>query len=421
LAFGSVASKSFSFGRINEDETGVVIAMSEHECGFLDEFRGDGPLRDVTVLDFTQMMLGPLATQLLGDMGALIIKVEPPGKGEFERSCLTRGRRFEGESPHFLAMNRNKLSLAANLKNADDRELVLALVEHCDAVVNNFRPGVMERLELGYEALCERNSRIVFAQGTGYGPSGPMADRPGQDLLVQAMSGLAANTGTEDGPPVALASAICDAAGAFLLAFSITAAIQGARRTGEPQRVDVSLLGTALLIQCLEAFMTMNMQEMTLSRSHTGLAAPWLEAPYGFYRTADGWISVSMTPRDRLVDLFGLPPELLDLDHDDWYSRRDEVNAQLARVLSGRTTEDWLALFAEHDIWAAPLLSLAEVLSHPQVEANGFVETIPLGAGRGDAQAVGLVTQVSSVRTARRLPPPRLGEHNEIIRRAISQ
>jgi crotonobetainyl-CoA:carnitine CoA-transferase CaiB-like acyl-CoA transferase len=388
---------------------------------FLVEYRGSGPLRDITVLDFTQMMMGPIATQLLGDLGALVIKVEPPGKGEWERSCLTRGRRFQGESPHFLAMNRNKLSLTANLKDPDDRELVLQLVERCDAVVNNFRPGVMERLGIGFDAVRARNPQIVFAQGSGYGPEGPMADRPGQDLLIQAMSGLAANSGTDDGPPVALAAAVSDAAAGFLLAFSIVSAVHGARKFGEAQRVEVSLLGAALLIQCLEAFMAMNMKEMVLSRSRSGLAAPWLETPYGFYETADGWISVSMTPRTRLVELFGLSSDLLDLDFDEWYMRRDELNAELADVLAGRTTAEWLETFAEYDVWAAPVLSLAEALRHPQVEANRFVEAISLGDGRGEADVVGLVTQVAGARSASRLPPPLLGEHDQLIREAVRQ
>lgn len=391
----------------------------ERDPDFLDQYRGDGPLRDFTILDVTQMMMGPVATQLLADMGALVIKVEPPVKGEFERTCLTRGRRFQGESPHFLAMNRNKLSLTANLKDEHDRELVLRLVERCDAVVSNYRPGVMDRLGLGFEALCERNPQIVFALGTGYGPKGPMSELAGQDLLIQAMSGLAANSGSADGPPVALAAAVCDAAGSFLLAFSITAAIHAARQTGQPQQVDVSLLGAALMVQCLEGFMAMNMKDMVLTRSETGLAAPWLEAPYGMYETSDGWISVSMTPRQRLIDLFDLPEELLALDHDQWYDRRDDVNSQLAAALTQRTSSEWLATFAEHDIWAAPVLSLEEVLEHPQVEANRFVETISLGNGRGTAKAVGIVTQVNGASSADRLPPPLLGEHNDVIRDAL--
>jgi crotonobetainyl-CoA:carnitine CoA-transferase CaiB-like acyl-CoA transferase len=386
-------------------------------AGFLDDYRGEGPLRHVTVLDLTQMLMGPIATQLLGDLGALVIKVEPP-QGEWERAFLPRGRRFQGESAYFLAMNRNKLSLTADLKDPGDRELVLALVERCDAIVNNYRPRVMERLGLGYDALRRRNARLVYAQGSGYGRAGPLADRPGQDLLVQALSGLAANTGGGNGPPIPTAAAVCDAAAGFLLAFSIVSAVLDARLTGTGRTVDVSLLGSALLLQAPEAFLALN-TEMEWRRSLANIGAPWFGAPYGLYQTADGWVAIAMTPRQRLVELFGLPAELLELDEEAWYQRRDEVNAKFAAVLLERTTDAWLEFFAEHDVWASPLLSLEEAVRQPQVAANRFVERIPLGGDRGGAEAVGLVTSLSGLSGAARLPPPRLGEHNDVIRRAV--
>jgi crotonobetainyl-CoA:carnitine CoA-transferase CaiB-like acyl-CoA transferase len=386
---------------------------------FLDEYRGDGPLRDLTVLDFSQLIMGPIATQMMGDLGALVIKIEPPETGEFERTCLTRGRRFRGESPHFLALNRNKLSVLANLKDEADREMVLDLARRSDIVVNNFRPGVMERLGVGYEQLRELNPQIVLGQGTGYGSRGPMAALPGQDLLVQAMSGLAANSGSAGEAPVASGAAVSDAAAGFLFGFSLMAAVHGARATGTAQFVDVSLLGASLSVQCLEAFMYMNMPEMELVRSETGIAAPWFGPPYGFYETSDGWICVSMTPRPRAVELFNLDPELEHLDDDQWYERRDEINKNIAAVLVNRSTDEWLSEFAEGDVWASPLLELDDAVDHPQVEANDFIETISLGPGRGEARAVGLVTQVGSATTAERLPPPLLGEHNEIVAQAL--
>jgi crotonobetainyl-CoA:carnitine CoA-transferase CaiB-like acyl-CoA transferase len=397
---------------------GDPVSSRSYET-FLSEYRGSGPLRDVTVLDFTQMMMGPVATQLMGDLGALVVKVEPPGKGEFERSCITRGRRFEDESPHFLSVNRNKVSLALDLKDAGGRETVLRLVQHCDVVVNNFRPGVMERLGLGHDELKTRNPAVVFGQGSGWGPSGDFAGRPGQDLLVQAMSGLAANSGSRDGPPVAAATAFCDAAGGFLLAFALISAVHEARLTGTGRRVDVSLLGTALLVQAIEAFMAMNMSDMILTRSTSGIAAPWLEAPYGFYATSDGWVAVSMMPREKFIKLFSLDPSLLLLNHDEWYEERDRVNDQLKDVIAQRTTREWLDTFAEHDAWAAPLLTLGEAVRHPQVKANGYVETFELGHDRGDADAIGLVTPMTDLTSARRLPPPLLGEHNEVILEAL--
>lgn len=388
---------------------------------FLDEYRGEGPLRDVTVLDFSQLIMGPLATQMMGDLGALVIKVEPPGKGEFERTCVTRGRYFREESPHFLALNRNKISIAVDLKSDEGREMILSLAERCDIVVNNFRPGVMERLGIGFEDLRKRNPKIVYGQGSGYGKKGPMAGLPGQDLLVQAMSGLAANTGRADSPPVATGTAISDAASAFLFAFSLIAALRGAEQTGEAQEVDISLLGATLLVQCLEAFMYMNMPEMELTRSATGLGAPWFGPPYGFYETSDGCVSVAMTPRKQTIELFGLSEDLLDLDDDEWYERRDEINAQIAEVISQRTTKEWLDRFAEEDVWASELLDLSAAVDHPQVQANHFVEDIPLGHGRGEARAIGLVNKIGRAQSARRLPPPLLGEHNEIVAKALRE
>lgn len=385
--------------------------------GFLDEYRGTGPLRDLTILDFTQLVMGPMATQLMGDFGAVVIKVEPPA-GEWERRFLPRGRRFEGESGYFLAMNRNKLSLTADLKSERDRDFVLELVERSDVVVNNYRPGVMERLGLGFDALCERNPRLVYGHGTGYGLRGPMAERPGQDLLVQSISGLAANTGGGGGPPIPTAAAICDMSAGLLLAFSIAAAVLDARATGAARQVDVSLLGSALLLQSPEAFLALN-TDMEWERSSANVGAPWFGAPYGFYKSADDWISVSMTPRERLIEVFGLSADLLELDAEEWHQRRDNVNGQLAEIIATRSATDWLDTFEAHDMWAAPLVSLDDAVRGPQVIANDFVETISLGVGRGHADVIGLVTKMTGMTAVERLPPPRLGEHNEIIRAAL--
>lgn len=384
----------------------------------LDEYRGSGPLRHLTVLDFSQMMMGPLATQLIGDLGALVIKVERPGVGEWERSYRPLGRGFQGESPYFLAMNRNKLSFTANLKDSSDRESVLALVERSDAVVHNFRPGVMERLGLGFEELRLRNGRIVFAEGSGWGARGPLTEHPGQDLLAQAMSGLAAASGPRGAPPVPMATPVCDASTGFLLAFAIVAAILDAHATGTPRKVNVSLLGTALLMQCQEAFLALN-TDMRFERSASGVAAPWNDAPYGTYRASDAWLAIAMTSRQQVVSLFELPHELAALDADGWYERREEVDDHIRRRIAARPIADWLAVFAQHDVWAAPVLSLEEALQHPQVDAMGLVEDISLGA-RGRGQAVGMVTPMTGAERADRLPPPEVGEHNDVIRRALA-
>jgi len=385
--------------------------------GLLDSYRGDGPLRDVTVVDFSQMMMGPLATQLMGDLGALVIKVERPEVGEWERSYLPRGRRHAGESPYFLAMNRNKLSYTADLKSPDDLADIGRLIERADVVVHNYRPGVMERLGLGYDEVRELNPAVVYAQGSGFGPTGPLVKRPGQDLLVQALSGLAANSGANAGAPMPLAAPVCDASAGFLLAFNVCAALVDARATGQGRKVDVSLLGAALQMQCQEAFVAMN-TDLRFERSETNLAAPWTDAPYGIYPTADGWLAIAMTPRDRLVSVFGAPAEWVELSDDEFFLQRDEINAWLEQHTRSETTATWAERLAEADIWAAPVLSLEEVLAHEQVEANGFVESIPMPDG-STAPAVAMPATVSGMGGAARLAPPRVGEHTDLVRDAL--
>lgn len=386
---------------------------------FLAEYRGAGPLRDITVLDFSQMMMGPVATQLLGDLGAAVIKVERPGTGEWERTYMPRGRTLHGESPYFLAFNRNKLAVTADLNDENDRAFLFDLVAKCDVVVENFRPGVMDRLGFGYEDLLKHNPRLVYASGSGFGPVGPMVSRPGQDMLVQSISGLAANSGPADGPPVPAAAPILDASTAFLLSFSIVSAVFDAERTGTPHKVSASLLGTALMIQCQEALVAMN-TDLTWERSGSGVAAPWTDAPYGIYRTADGFLAMSMTPRKTLGDIFGLAKSLTDCTDDEWFLRRDEVNAILVDRMQERSTEQWLTELTAQGMWVAPVQSVGEILKNPQVAENHYVEKISAPGGES-FRAVGLPFNISGIDKVDRLPVPTVGQHNDIVRAAVTE
>lgn len=384
---------------------------------FLSEFRGTGPLRDVTVLDFTQMMMGPVATQLLGDLGAAVIKVERPVVGEWERSYMPRGRKLLGESPYFLAFNRNKLAVTADLNKEEDRAFLFDLVKKCDVVVENFRPGVMERLGFGYEALREINPRIVYASGSGFGPKGPLVKRPGQDMLLQSMSGLAANSGPGNGPPVPTGAPVLDGSTAFLLAFSIVSAVLDARENGTSRNVSASLLGASLMIQCQEALVAMN-TDLKWERSESGIAAPWTDAPYGVYRTSDGFLAMSMTPRLRLKEIFDLTEDLVDCTDDEWFLKRDEVNAILVEKMLTRSTEEWRADLTEQGMWVAPVQSVSEIVESEQVQENGYVETIS-GPGGEKFRAIGLPFNMSGIDKVDRLPVPTVGQHDEVVRTAV--
>jgi crotonobetainyl-CoA:carnitine CoA-transferase CaiB-like acyl-CoA transferase len=374
-------------------------------------------LEGVRVLDFTQMMMGPWATQFLGDMGAEVIKIERPGSGEWERGLRAMGELLAGQSPFFLAMNRNKKSLSLNLKHARAREIVRKLAETCDLVTENFRPGVMDRLGIGYDDLRAINPSIVYAAGTGFGSEGPYVDRPGQDLLIQAMSGLAAYGGRRDDPPTPAGSSIVDASTALLLALSAMIGLFHRERTGEGQRIDVSLFGTAIALQCQELAAFLNL-ERRWDRSEAGIGGAWLSAPFGIYRTADGHLALAMGSLAVLGDLLELP-ELADHDTPERsWSERDDVYRAIAGRLPERTTAAWVELLTTRDVWCAPVQAFEDVVGDPQVAHDGLLTTIEY-PGAGEVRVVGVPMHFSRTPGTIRLSPPTVGQHTDEVLRSV--
>ena len=370
-------------------------------------------LEGIRVLDFTQMMMGPWATQFLGDMGAEIVKIERPGAGEWERGLRAMGELIDGQSPFFLAMNRNKKSMTLNLKDDRAREIVLKLAERSHLVVENFRPGVMDRLGMGYEDLRRVNPAIVYVAGTGFGSDGPRVGHPGQDLLIQAMSGLAAYGGRRDDPPTPSGSSIVDASTALLLAFSAMAGLFHQQRTGQGQRIDVSLYGTAIALQCQELAAFMNMPRR-FERSEAGIGGAWLSAPFGIYRTADGHIALAMGSLALLGELLELP-ELAEYDPPDRaYDDRDEAYRLVQSRLVERSTEEWLELLATKDLWCAPVQSFDEVIEDPQVEHNEWLTTVNHPNGR-ELRVVGVPMRFSATPGTIRSGPPAVGQHTDEV------
>ena len=370
-------------------------------------------LEGVRVLDFTQMMMGPWATQFLGDMGADVVKVERPGAGEWERGLRAMGELLGGQSPFFLAMNRNKRSLTLNLKHPRAREVVLRLAATADLVTENFRPGVMDRLGIGYEALRAVNPSLVYVAGTGYGPDGPYVDRPGQDLLIQSVSGLAAYGGRRDDPPTPAGSSIVDASTALLLAFSAMVGLFHRERTGQGQRIDVSLLNTAVALQCQELAAFLN-SERRFERSQAGIGGAWLSAPFGIYRTADGHLALAMGSLAVLGELLDLP-ELAAYDTPERaWADRDHVYRLLAARLPERPTADWLALLATRDVWCAPVQSFDQLVDDPQVAHNQLLTTVDY-PGLGEVRVVGVPARFSGTPGTIRLGPPAVGQHTDEV------
>jgi crotonobetainyl-CoA:carnitine CoA-transferase CaiB-like acyl-CoA transferase len=377
-----------------------------------------GALDGIRVLDFTQMMLGPFATQVLADLGADVIKVERPQVGEWERGLEFAGRLIGTDSAAFVAMNRNKRSIALDLKGKGARDALLQLAATCDVVVENFRPGVMERLGLGYEDFRAVRPDIIYCSGSGWGQRTKYAleNRPGQDLLIQAATGLALNTGAAGDPPTAAGTSICDATGALTLANGILAALLARFRHGVGQRVEVDLFHATMAILTQEISAMVNLG-LDFTRSEAGIAQPWLSAPFGIYRTADGWIAIAMGSLSAVADVFDAP----DVAAMDPWVDRDAVKRRLDELTPARATEGWLQPLLAAGLWAAPVRTMREAAEELAADGSPLIVEVEHTSGR-PLQLVGCPITLSETPWRQRLRPPAVGEHTrEVLSEVLSE
>jgi crotonobetainyl-CoA:carnitine CoA-transferase CaiB-like acyl-CoA transferase len=373
-------------------------------------------LDNVRVLDFTQMMLGPFATQLLGDLGADVIKVERPG-GEWERGLSFMGGYVDGESAAFLAMNRNKRSIELDFKAEWAREALLKLAASCDVVVENFRPGVMARLGLGYDDFKAVKPDIIYCSGSGWGQDSDLAklNRPGQDLLIQAMSGLAAATGRGGTPPTPAGTSIVDHATALTLACAILAALYARNVHGVGQRVEVDLYSTAIAMQCQEISALVN-QGTDWTRSPSGVGAAWLSAPFGLYETADGWLALSMAEPEEVAAAFAAPA-LADMD--PWIDR-EEMKLAIDAIVKTQPTAHWLDLLLGAGLWAAEVRTTKDAVDELAATGSDLLRRMER-AGGSDITVVGLPIGLSETPWQLRMPPPLAGQHTiEVLSEVMS-
>ncbi len=372
----------------------------------------DGPLAGVKVLSFAQLAQGPTAVQLMADLGAEVVKVERPGTGAWERSWAGSNAFVNGESLFFLGFNRNQRSLTVDLKDQRGKEIIRQLIVDTDVVFENFRPGVMDRLGLGYDALSAINPRIVYCSGTGFGSEGPYRDFAGQDLVLQAESGLASITGRRQDPPTPTGAPIIDIHAGTLLAFGVVVALLARERTGLGQRVESSLLEAALHLQMEPLIYFLNGRWLR-DRSEEGVASTFHGAPYGIYETANGFLAISMNPLPRLAQVLDLP-KLADYSNEDSYLRPDEIKRLISEVIRTRTTEEWLAVMQPADIWCGVANSYADLENHPQVAALGAFETFDHPKA-GEVRVVRSSVRMSGASSGPLERPPLLGEHTKEI------
>lgn len=371
-------------------------------------------LQDIIVVDLSQFLSGPSAGLRLADMGARVIKIERPGIGDICRQLYVSDTRIEGESTIFHAINRNKQSYAADLKKREDLEKVKKLIRNADVVLHNFRPGVMERIGLDYERVKAIKPDIIYGEVSGYGTEGPWKDLPGQDLLVQALSGLTwlSNNGNERPTPMGVS--VVDILAGTYLTQGILAALYRRNSTGCPALVQVSMMEAVLDFQFEVLTCHFNDGRQLPERSRVNNGNAYIPAPYGIYKTREGYLSLAMGDNLKLARLLDCKPLEAYKDKAEWFDRRDEIKEILAMHLLTRTADEWLAVLQPADIWCAKVMDY-----HDLMQQIGYkVLNMELKVRTSNGLSIRTTRCPIRVDGAISLPEmgaPLLGEHNELI------
>jgi CoA:oxalate CoA-transferase len=371
------------------------------------------PLSDVVVIDLTHVIAGPFATMILADLGATVLKIETPGRGDTARGTPPHD---DGMSHFFAAVNRNKESVALNIKTPEGKRLLESLIRQADVVVHNYRPGVMEKLGLGYDDLVKLKADLVYCAISGFGQDGPLRDRPAFDGVIQAMAGLMSLTGEADGPPVRAGLSVGDYIPGLYAAMATVVALRDRDRTGRGQYIDVSNF------DCLFNILGYYIPYYELTGKvpqRTGGAHPTV-VPMGGFPTADGHIVVAAFNQGfwrNLCKALGKAEWLEDARYLTLGTRAKHSKVlfkDLCDVLRTRTTAEWEAIFEQHDVPCGPVLDVGDLVGHPQIKHRGLIEHL----GRGRMSAPVRPVKYSNFEQQVRIPPPRLGEHTvEVLRR----
>jgi crotonobetainyl-CoA:carnitine CoA-transferase CaiB-like acyl-CoA transferase len=375
------------------------------------------PLAGVLVIDMCQFLSGPYASLRLMDMGARVIKIERPEGGDLSRRLYLSDTEIGGDSTIFHAINRSKESLALDLKRPEDLKALKTLLRRADVVLQNFRPGVIGRLGLDYPSVKALNPGIVYGSITGYGEAGPWLDRPGQDLLAQARSGVMWLNGDEGQGPVPFGLAIADMLAGAALAQGILAGLVKRGRTGEGSLIETSLLEALVDFQFEVLSTYLNDGERPPRRASFRSAHAYLSAPYGVYPTADGYLAVAMTPLGRLEELLelgALAP--YSANPSRWFTDRDAIKTIIAERLAGQPTAHWLAILEPADIWCAKVLTWSELLQSEGFKVLDMLQEVR----REDGVCIRTTRsplRIDGRRAASERAAPRVGEQSDAIRR----
>ncbi len=377
------------------------------------------------MLDFSQFLAGPVAALRLADLGARVIKIERPETGDIGRTLAFAGRTADGDTVSFHAMNRNKESYTADLKDSTDLAVVRKLITQADVIIQNFRPGVMERIGLDYESVSELNPRIVYASATGYGNHGPWKDRPGQDLLAQSISGIPWLSGSSEDGPVPVGISIADHLMSCHIAQGVTALLLRRERTGRGGHIETSLLEGLLDLQFELLSTHLNDSTVTVERRGKNSANAFLAAPYGTYPTKDGFIALAMNPIAKLGALLNMTALEELTDPAAAWQQEPEIAKILAATFLHESTDHWLELLDAADVWCAPVLTLEELVAHDGFAAINMTQQVSRKASvTQSGEDFSLLTTRSPIRVDGQIlnsnrPAPKLGQHNETLKGGV--
>ena len=375
------------------------------------------PLTGLLVVDMSQFLSGPYASLRLMDLGARVIKIERPDGGDLSRRLYLSDTEIGGDSTIFHAINRAKESLAIDLKNEADLSALRALIARADVLIQNFRPGVIERLGLGFDAVKAINPRLVYASISGYGEEGPWVSRPGQDLLAQSRSGLMWLNGDESQGPVPFGLAVGDMLAGAATVQGILAALVRRGISGQGAHIETSLMESLIDFQFEVLTTHLNDGRRLPKRSDFRSAHAYLSAPYGVYQTKDNYLALAMTPLPKLADLLGLDGLAPYRDAPaTWFTARDEIKSIIATRLATETTDHWLAILEPADVWCAKVLNWEDLLASEGFKVLDMLQTVK----REDN--VSILTTRSPIRVDGKRAKfdraaPRVGEHSDIIRK----
>jgi crotonobetainyl-CoA:carnitine CoA-transferase CaiB-like acyl-CoA transferase len=376
------------------------------------------PLDDIFVLDLSRILSGPICTMLMADMGATVVKVEPPPHGDDTR--LWGPPFVNGMSTYFLSINRNKKSLGLDLKSTEGRDILWKLIERADVLVENFRPGVLAKLGFSYQAVAQRNSRVIYCSVSGFGQTGPDRDRAGYDVVAQGESGLMDLTGYPDQPPAKMGSSLADIIAGLYALNGILLALLVRHRTGKGQAIDISLLDgmvSTLTYQAMIYFAT-GKSPRRMGTRHPSIV------PYECFETRDGFANIGVANEKQwvsLCEILGFPEIASDPRFGTMAARivhYDELRPILQKALSGMTRAEVMRLLGERGIAVGPVNTVAEALEHPQILAREMVAELT-HPEYGPLKYLGIPIRLSDTPGRLDTAPPRYGEHNRVVLREL--